>query len=183
MKGGAPPDFRREWRHLARAPLLAGLTEAHTCCNSHPNTAQTPSTEPPTISAPEDMGGGRKSSKGSAVAPIFRSRAPEEGRRAEEQRESDSDSTASDMSHRNTTPITREDLRGLLQDIKENMAAEFAKHLAPLRAGLTDLVQRTSSLEDKMAATSSRANTHEQALQNLTEQGDLLQPTPRSTPS
>ncbi|CAH2322577.1 Hypothetical predicted protein [Pelobates cultripes] len=129
------------------------------------------------------MGGGRKSSKGSAVAPIFRSRAPEEGRRAEEQRESDSDSTASDVSHRNTTPITREDLRGLLQDLKENMAAEFAKHLAPLRAGLTDLVQRTSSLEDKMAATSSRANTHEQALQNLTEQIWSPSPPPSGRPS
>ncbi|CAH2275074.1 Hypothetical predicted protein [Pelobates cultripes] len=96
------------------------------------------------------MDGGRKSKQGLAVALIFRTRKLEEGQWAEEQREYDSDSTASDISHQNANPIMRDDLRGLLHDIKANMAAEFTKHLAPLRAGLTDLVQRTSSLEDKM---------------------------------
>ncbi|CAH2277162.1 Hypothetical predicted protein, partial [Pelobates cultripes] len=114
------------------------------------------------------MGGGRKSKHGSAVAPIFHSRKTEEEQRAEEN--TDYDSTASDISHQNTNPITKDDLRGLLHEIKANMAAEFTKHLAPLRAGLTDLVQRTSTLEDKMDVATSRENTHEQAILDLRDQ-------------
>ncbi|CAH2301053.1 Hypothetical predicted protein [Pelobates cultripes] len=123
------------------------------------------------------MGGGRKSKQGSVVAPIFRSHRPEEERRAEETGEYDSDSMASDMSRTNTTPITKDDLRGLLQDIKSNIEAEFTKHLAPMRAGLTDLVQRTSTLEDKMEAATSRANTHEQVIQDLRDQETRIRPT------
>ncbi|CAH2247741.1 Hypothetical predicted protein, partial [Pelobates cultripes] len=80
------------------------------------------------------MGGGRKIKQGAAeVAPIFRSRKDGGATREEEDgREYDSDS--SDRSRTMAaTPLTKEDLRQLLSDIKANMATEFDRHLTPIR--------------------------------------------------
>ncbi|CAH2313305.1 Hypothetical predicted protein, partial [Pelobates cultripes] len=65
--------------------------------------------------------------------------------REEEGREYDSDSAASDTSRATTTtPLTKEDLRQLLCEIKANMTTEFDRHLTPIKEDLIDLTHRAT---------------------------------------
>ncbi|CAH2225287.1 Hypothetical predicted protein [Pelobates cultripes] len=117
------------------------------------------------------MGGGRKIKQGAAeVAPIFRSRKDGGATREEEDgREYDSDS--SDRSRTMAaTPLTKEDLRQLLSDIKANMATEFDRHLTPIREGLIDLTHRTSTIEEQLDLTVTRTTATENAITALQEQ-------------
>ncbi|CAH2274468.1 Hypothetical predicted protein [Pelobates cultripes] len=100
------------------------------------------------------MGGGRKSKPNTAVAPIFRSRGEQDrprGNGGNGGQGSDSESELSEHSHtQDQGPLTKRDLQSLLQDIKCNIAAGFAKHLAPLKEEMADLTKRTSDIEDRM---------------------------------
>ncbi|CAH2307639.1 Hypothetical predicted protein, partial [Pelobates cultripes] len=119
------------------------------------------------------MGGGWQTKQGAAeVAPIFRSRKDGGATREEEEdREYDSDSAASDRSRTMTaTPLTKEDLRQLLSEIKANMATEFDRHLTPIREGLIDLTHRTSTIEEQLDLTVTRTTATENAIAALQEQ-------------
>ncbi|CAH2314711.1 Hypothetical predicted protein [Pelobates cultripes] len=119
------------------------------------------------------MGGGRKTKHGAKVAPIFHARREESSSRGEDGRDEDSDSAASDTSRKAaTTPLTKEDLRHLLQEIKMNMAAEFSRHLAPITDSLNDLTRRTTAIEDQLDRTSTRSQTNETAISALQDQPD-----------
>ncbi|CAH2276740.1 Hypothetical predicted protein, partial [Pelobates cultripes] len=89
--------------------------------------------------------GEKKMKNDYVVAPIFRSRSDKGLTRAEDQRETDSDSDASDMEKNapDLNPITRGDLKELLRDIKANMVTELAKHMALIREGLEDRTRST----------------------------------------
>ncbi|CAH2308182.1 Hypothetical predicted protein [Pelobates cultripes] len=116
------------------------------------------------------MGGGRKTKHGAEVAPIFRARR-EESSRGEDGREEDSDSAASDTSRTAAAaPLTKADLRHLLQEIKTNMAAEFSRHLTPITESLNDLTRRTTAIEDQLDRTSMQAQTNKTAISALQDQ-------------
>ncbi|CAH2277592.1 Hypothetical predicted protein [Pelobates cultripes] len=97
------------------------------------------------------MGGGRKTKSGTAVAPIFRTRPDKEQPHAEDQQAPDSESEDSTRSHKaESSPLTKQDLRTLLHDMKSLVAAELTKHLAPIKEGLADLTRRTHEVEDRL---------------------------------
>ncbi|CAH2283489.1 Hypothetical predicted protein [Pelobates cultripes] len=107
------------------------------------------------------MGGGRKSKQGAEVALIFRNRKDGGATRSEDGRGSDSDSAASDTSRATTsTPLTKDDLHHLLQEIKANMKVEFDKHLTPIKEGLIDLTHRTTAIEEQLDRTTTCTTTH-----------------------
>ncbi|CAH2308292.1 Hypothetical predicted protein [Pelobates cultripes] len=68
------------------------------------------------------------------------------------------------------TPLTKADLRHLLQEIKMNMATEFSRHLAPITDSLNDLTRRTTAIEDQLDRTSMRSQTNETAIPALQDQ-------------
>ncbi|CAH2283621.1 Hypothetical predicted protein, partial [Pelobates cultripes] len=117
-----------------------------------------------------DMGRGRKSNQGSAVAPILQSRKEEGPTRVEEGNDYDTDSAASDTNHGATTALTSEDLRHLLREIKINMATEFTKHLTSINEGLSDLAQCATDMEEWMDQATSRSTAHENAIEELRDQ-------------
>ncbi|CAH2305965.1 Hypothetical predicted protein [Pelobates cultripes] len=122
------------------------------------------------------MGGGRKTKHGAEVAPIFHARREESSSRGEDGREEDSDSAASDTSRTAAAaPLTKADLRHLLQEIKTNMAAEFFRHLTPITESLNDLTRRTTAIEDQLDRTSTQAQTNETAISALQDQVRLLE--------
>ncbi|CAH2306947.1 Hypothetical predicted protein, partial [Pelobates cultripes] len=82
--------------------------------------------------------------------------------------ETDSDADISEAGRsQDLSSLTRKDHRGLLQEIKDNMAVEFSKHLAPIREGLEDRTKRTLAVEEKMEDLSTTTSTHDRALQEL----------------
>ncbi|CAH2313009.1 Hypothetical predicted protein [Pelobates cultripes] len=113
------------------------------------------------------MGGGQKSKQGTE------GRFPAHG---EDGRDYDSDSAASDRSRTaSSTPLTKEDLRQLLQEIKLNMTAEFTRHLTPITEGLSDLTRRTTAIEEHLDQTSTRSRENETAIAALQEQVHQLE--------
>ncbi|CAH2296397.1 Hypothetical predicted protein [Pelobates cultripes] len=121
---------------------------------------------------------GKKTKTNAAVAPIFRNRADKGLTRAADQHESETDSEASDTDKNpyNLNPVARGHLKGLLHDIKSNMAAELAKHMARIRESLEDLTRRTLAVEYKMDDISTTT-----AIQELCGQGNVQQRITRST--
>ncbi|CAH2283894.1 Hypothetical predicted protein [Pelobates cultripes] len=117
------------------------------------------------------MGGNKKRQETPSVATKFRAKDRRRRSLSQDPTDSGSESNVSDSMESPSIPLTKEDLRKMLQetsdDIKAYTTATLEKQIAGLKEDMEALASRTSHTENPLLETQSRTDTHDWDIDTL----------------